>query len=306
MLTRRLGRTGLNVSAIGFGSWNIGGQWGDVSDETALATVRAALDAGVTFFDSADAYGEPVGRSETLMGLALRGARDRVVIATKVGNFARRQGQALTYTHPLHVELCCDASLNRMKIDTIDVYQCHIGDPAQPEVFWEAFESLQRKGKIRFGGISTNSVESLRKFDAQKSCAVVQLDYSLVNRAPEKELLPFAQQNDIGVIVRGPLGMGVCAGKFTAETKFDDSVRKGWNEGPGREKFLANLKTIDACRFLEREGRPLAQAALQFVISHPAVATAIPGAKSPEQARANARAGEASLTRDELTRLGAG
>jgi myo-inositol catabolism protein IolS len=303
MLTRTLGRTRLAVSAIGFGSWNIGGQWGDVSDQTALATVGAALDAGVTFFDSADAYGDPVGRSETLMGQALRGARDRVVIATKVGNFARRQGHALSYTHPLHVELCCDASLNRMKIDTIDVYQCHIGDPPEPEVFWQAFDALKKKGKIRFAGISTNNVAALRKFDAQSTCDVVQLDYSLVNRVPEQELLPFALAQQIGVIVRGPLGMGLCAGKFGAETRFTDSVRQGWNDGPGREKFLANLKKIDACRFLEQPDRPLAQAALQFVISHPAVSTAIPGAKSLEQAQANARAGQAPLTPAELARI---
>jgi aryl-alcohol dehydrogenase-like predicted oxidoreductase len=114
MIYRAFGTTGWHVSVIGFGAWGLGGQYGAVEEETALGTVRAAQEAGINFFDTADAYGQPPGRSERLLGRALRGRRDRVYIATKVGNWARRAGHPLPFTHPLHVTLCCDASLHRL------------------------------------------------------------------------------------------------------------------------------------------------------------------------------------------------
>ncbi len=299
MLQRPLGRTGLSTSAIGLGTWNIGGQWGAVSDEQAIATIDAAIDAGVNLLDTADAYGEPCGRSEELVGRAIKGKRDRLIIATKVGNFGRRQGVALSYESPLHVELCCDASLRRMRIDIIDFYQCHIGNLADYSVFLEAFESLRKKGKIRFGGVSTNSLEAVKAFDRDGKCQIVQLDYSLLNRAPEKELLPYCMEQQIAVLVRGPLAQGVAAGKFSRESVFDDSVRKSWNDGPAHENLLKRIDTIDRIKS-HFPGRNMAEVALQFVISHPAISAAIPGAKSPEQARANAAAGSAALHAAEL------
>ena len=303
MLMRPLGRTGITVCVIGFGAWNIGGQWGEVKREDAIATIRASLDAGVNFFDTADAYGDPPGLSEELIGAALADVRDRVVIATKVGNFARRHGHPLPFTHPLHVELCCDASLRRLRVDTIDLYQCHLANLMEPEIFLEAFATLRRKGKIRFGGMSTETVEVLRRFNADGHCATVQLEYSLVNRDAEKELLDYARQHGIGVIARGPLGQGVCSGKYTSQTQFTDSVRSGWNSGPQREVFLARMQKMERLRFLETPDRSLASAAIQYVISHPAVSCAIVGARNPAQAIANARAGDRVLEDAELTRI---
>ncbi len=300
MLQKTLGRTGLKVGVIGLGTWNIGGQWGDVDDATGIATVRAAYDSGMTLFDTADAYGEPVGRSEELMGKGLAGVRDQVIIATKVGNFARRQGHALTYTHPLHVELCCDASLKRMRIDVIDLYQCHLSELLEPQIFLESFETLKKKGKIRFGGISTNKVDVVKAFDVNGGCSIVQLDYSLLNRQPEAELLPYCQQHNIGVLVRGPLAQGVATGKFNAQSVFNDSVRKNWNDGQRHEKYLEQIKTINQLKVLENPQRSMTQAALQFVFSHPAVTCAIPGAKSPEQAKGNAAAGTVALSQNEM------
>jgi myo-inositol catabolism protein IolS len=302
MLQRTLGKTGLKIGAIGFGAWNIGGQWGDVSPPDALATIQAAYDAGVTFFDTADAYGNPPGLSEELIGRGLAKVRDKVVIATKVGNFARRQNAALAYTSPLHIHLCCDASLRRMRIDTIDVYQCHLGDLADPSIFLEAFDTLKKQGKIRHYGISTNSVDVLQRFNRDGACSVVQLDYSFLNRTPEQAILPYAQEQNIGVIVRGPLAQGLAAGKFTKDSQFTDQVREKWNTD-GRAKFLERLAVVERVRFLEKPDRPMSQAALQFVISHPAVSVAIPGAKSPAQAKANAKAGEAALDAAELSRV---
>lgn len=302
MLHRTLGNSGFEVSIIGFGAWGVGGQWGPVERDAAIDAVRAALDAGVNFFDTADAYGDPPGLSEELIGEALRPVRDRVFMASKVGNFARRAGHPLSYTSPLHVELCCDASLHRLKTDRIDLYQCHIGDLKEPGVFLEAFETLRRKGKIRAFGVSTNRLEVVRAFHRDGKLSAVQLDYSLLNRSAERELLPWCLQNKVGTIIRGPLAMGVLAGKFTRETRFDDSVRAGWNEGAAREKFLRRLETVEKLRFLQTPEQTLAQAALRFVISHEAVTTAIPGAKSRAQALSNAAAGSAMLSPDLLAR----
>lgn len=302
MQYRTLGKTGWNVSAIGFGAWNIGGQWGEIDDQSAIDTIRAGFDAGINFFDTADAYGIPPGRSEQLIGRALRDRRDKVFIATKVGNFCRRLGHALPYTHPGHVELCCDASLHRLGLDHIDLYQCHIGTLKEPDVFLEAFANLIDQGKIRAFGISTNDVEVAQAFNRDGKCAAVQLDYSLVNRAPEEALLPYCQAQNVGVIVRGPLAKGVAAGKYTAESTFTDTVRQRFNEGEARQQFIAQVQTIDKVRFLKTPQRTMAQAALQFVLAHPAVSVAIPGAKSPEQVRANAAAADGALGDDELRR----
>ncbi|MFN3421329.1 MAG: aldo/keto reductase [Armatimonadota bacterium] len=305
MQYRVLGKTGWQVSVIGLGTWNIGGQWGEVDDRTALATIWRAYECGVNFFDTADAYGEPPGRSEELLGKALQGVRQEVFIATKVGNWARRHGHPLPYTSPLHIIACCHASLYRLRTDYIDLYQCHIGNPtdAEIEVFIEALERLKEQGKIRAYGISTNSLDALQRFNEHGTCSTCQLDYSILNRAPEKDLLPYCQEQNIGVIVRGPLAMGILSGKFTPDTVFTDDVRRSWNEGERRERFLRRLQVVEKLRFLERDGRTMAQAALQFVLSHPAVSCAIPGAKSPQQAEANAGAGDGILTPEELAAI---
>lgn len=252
MLHRTLGRTGWHVAAIGFGSWNLSGQWGPVDRETALETIRAAYEAGVNFFDTADAYGEPPGLSEELLGEALRAVRGKVILASKVGNFGRRHGHPLPFTSSMHVELCCDASLYRLKTDVIDLYQCHLGDLKDPAIFLEAFDRLMKKGKIRAGGISTNSLEVTRAFNRDGTCAAVQVEYSLLNRSAEKDLLPYCRENNIGVIVRGPLAKGIAAGKFTPQTRFTDSVREKWNEGAAHEQFLQKLEAIDRLHFLAR------------------------------------------------------
>ena len=231
MQYRRLGKTGWDVSTISLGCWGIGGQWGPVAEDEAIRTMHAAIDAGVNLFDTADAYG-PV-TSEELVGRALRGRREKVYVATKVGNFGRRQGSPLAYDVPQHVYLCCDAWLRRMKTDHIDLYQCHIGDLADPSIFLEAFERLVERGKVRAYGISTNSLAVAQAFNRDGKCAAVQLNYSLANPAPRATCCPGAPQNDVGTLIRGPIAQGVLAGKFTPETRFDDSVRIGWNEGAG-------------------------------------------------------------------------
>ncbi len=242
-----------------------------------------------------------------MVGKAFQGIRHEVFIATKVGNWARRHGHPLPYTSPLHIIACCHASLYRLRTDYIDLYQCHLGNPtdAEVEVFLDAFERLKEQGKIRAYGISTNSLDALQRFNRHGTCATCQLDYSILNRAPEGDLLPYCRERDIGVIVRGPLAMGVLTGKFTPDTIFTDEVRRSWNEGERRERFLKRLEVVERLRFLERDGRTMAQAALQFVLAHPAVSCAIPGAKNPQQAESNAQAADGELTAEELAAINA-
>lgn len=302
MLYRTLGKTGWKVSAIGFGAWGIGGQWGAVDGAAARDTINAAFEAGINFFDTADIYGEPEGRSEELLGDALHGVRDRVILATKVGNWGSRSGKPVPMTRPANIESCCDASLRRLKTDYIDVYQCHMRFPPDVGVFLDAFERLKRQGKIRAGGISTDSDEVVERFNRDGTCAVVQMDYNILDRSAEVALLPYCERNGIGVIARRPLATGLATGKFSRSTQFEDSIRAAWNHGAERDAFIARLQIVESLRFLERPGRTMAQAALQFVISHPAVTVAIPGAKTVEQARANALAGDSVLGPDELER----
>lgn len=302
MQYRTLGKTGWRVSAVSMGCWGIGGQWGDVSDEQAIRTLHAAYDAGINLYDTADSYGIPPGRSEMLVGRAFKDRRDRVYLATKVGNWARRAGHPLPFTSPEHVVLCCHASLYRLQTEYIDLYQCHIGNLEDPTVFLEAFERLKQDGKIRAYGISTDSVDVLRRFNRDGTCNTCQLNYSILNRRAEAELLPYCREQHIGTLVRGPLAQGLLAGKFTSETRFTDSVRASWND-ERRAWFLTQLQRVEQIRFLEQPGRTLAQAALQFVLTHPAVSCAIPGAKDESQARANAAAADGALSPDELERL---
>jgi len=302
MIKRKFPKTGWEVGVIGFGAWGIGGQWGPVQRQTALEAMHAAIDAGMNFLDTADAYGESPGTSERLMAEVLKDRRDEVYVATKVGNFARRGGHGLSFDHWLHVDLCCDASLQRMKIDTIDLYQCHLGGCTEPDVFLEAFDRLIEAGKIRAFGISTNDVEVVKAFDRDGKCVSNQLDYSFLNRSAEQALLPYCQEADIATIIRGPLHKGVATGKFDRQTTFTDSVRaRNWNDGDGRQQFLNKLDVVDRVR--ETTGRTegsLADLALGYVVAHPAVTVAIPGAKDPQQAKANAAAGETELDRNTL------
>lgn len=305
MQYRTFGRTGWRVSAIGMGCWAIGGNaWGPTDDDDSIAAIHASLDAGVNLLDTADAYG--IGHSEELIRTALKGRdRSQVYIASKFGNFGRSQGHPLPFTSVHHVHLCCDASLHRLGTDHIDLYQCHIGEPAEPEMFLDALDELVAKGKVRAYGISTGSLAAVRAFHARGTCSVVQLDYSILNRKPEADLLPYCRENDIGTLIRGPLAMGKLTGKMTPDATFpEDDTRHRWvKDGEARAKFAADLEKVEGLRPLATGGRTLAQAALAFVLAHPAATVAIPGAKNPAQAVANAEAADRTLTETELARI---
>jgi myo-inositol catabolism protein IolS len=201
MIYREFGTTGWQVSAIGLGTWNIGNQWGEIDDATAWATVRAAFDSGVNLFDTAESYGLPNGLSEERLGVALAGIRHRIVLVSKVGNWGKRTGQGVPKTTVDMIRLCAHASLHRLRTDWHDVLLCHEGNIEDPSVYLEAFEVLVQEERLRAYGISTNSLEVLKEFNRDGKCAVVQVDYSLLNRQPEEALLPYCHEHGIAVMV---------------------------------------------------------------------------------------------------------
>lgn len=158
MLYREFGKTGLKASSIGMGTWNIGNQWGEIEEATALATVRSAFDNGVNLFDSAESYGIPAGLSEERLGKALTGIRHNVYIVTKIGRWGRRTGQTVPMTTVDMIRLCAHASLYRLRTDWIDVMLCHEGKIEDPSVYLEGFELLKQQGYIRAYGISTDNL----------------------------------------------------------------------------------------------------------------------------------------------------
>ena len=304
MRRRRLGKTGWDVSAVSMGCWGIGGQWGEVSERQAIGTVHAALDAGVNLFDTADSYG--LGQSEILLGKSLADRRSAGYVATKVGNWARRQDDPPGLKSIYSIIGCCHASLYRLGMDTIDLYQCHVGSPERPEIFVEAFELLKQQGKIRHYAISTNDLAALKALDVNGQCAACQINYSILNRTAERDILPHCRDHDIGVLLRGPIAQGLLTGKFDEATRFEDDVRASWNPGgAGRPAFLSRLDVVSRLRGVLRPGQSMLEIALQFTLAHPAVTCPIPGMKSPEQARANAAAADDELDPEQIEAIAA-
>lgn len=304
MLYRSFGRTGWQVSAIGMGTWNIGNQWGELDDVAAWATVRSAYEHGMNLFDTAESYGIPNGLSEERLGTALAGFRHEVYVVSKIGHWGKRTGQGVPKTTVDMIRLCCHASLGRLQTAWLDVVLCHEGDIEDPSVYLEAFEMLKRRGRIRAYGISTNDLDVLKRFNADDTCDAVEVDYSLINRAPEADLLPYCQEHNIAVLVRGPLRKGLLAGKYTRDSVFTDTVRSRWNAGEtGRDGFEKDIAQVEKLKQVLQPGNEMVTAALRYVISHPAMPVAIPGAKSPEQAAMNAAAGAQALSTDEIEEL---
>ena len=315
---------GWQVSAVGMGAWNLANQWGEIDEATAFKTIRSAVDAGVNLFDTAEGYGIPPGLSEQRLGRALAGDRHQHFVVSKVGSWGRRSGHIVPRTSVDLVRLSVHASLYRLRTDWIDVLLCHEGKIEDPSIYLEAFDQMKSEGLIRAYGISTNKLQVLKRFNVQRTCQVLEIDYSLLNRKPEAKILPYCQKHGIAVIARGPLAKGLLTGKYSRESVFTDSIRAKWHReekyrqrlehhlrqvgalqravGRGLEGNIAedrdaqNVQAINHAGQQPSGAQELAATALRYVISHPVEPVAIPGAKSPAQARANAAAGERLLS----------
>ena len=298
MKSRRLGKTGREVSEVGFGAWAVGGSWGDTDDEQSLAAMHAAVDAGVTFFDTADVYGD--GRSERLIGRLLRARAEPLVVATK---FGRRAPQVLaTYTYE-NLRPWLERSLDNLGVEAVDLVQLHCPPWEayyEPSVF-EACDRLVEEGLVRAYGVSVEKVEEALKAIEYPGVSTVQVIFNVFRQRPAGLFFEQAQLRDIGVIARVPLASGLLAGKFTRDTTFASDDHRAFNRH-GEEfdvgetfsgvDFELGLEVVDELQPLVPEGATLAQLALRWILSFDAVSTVIPGAKTPAQARANAAAAE--------------
>lgn len=282
---RTLGKSGIEVTEIGVGLWAAGGdEWGPTDDAAILSLIDEALDAGVTFYDTADIYG--VGHSETLLGKAMRGRRNQFIVASKIGwvGFDHEARHSVYTSVDTFIE-GVESNLKRLGTDYIDIMQNHIDfREKNMEVFLEGFHRLKRDGKIRAYGLSTSDFEYLKTFNADGDCATLQIDYSILNRTPEADIFPYCQENDIGIIIRGPLAMGILTGKFSADVSFPEGdFRQRWVNNPAEHQvFLEDLRKVEKLKPLAKD-KTLAQLALQFTLVHPAVTTVIPGAKNSKQ-----------------------
>jgi len=305
---RKLGNTGLTVSAVGCGTWEIGGrEWGAISDEAALRVLQHAADRGVTFFDTADQYGG--GRSETLLGQAF-GSRPEIVIATKGGAPIDSDGWLGSRgTKPVfnasreYLPQAVDGSLRRLQREAIDVWQLHT--IPLPEHWDEAFETLERlreQGKIRHYGVSVNVPNGLRVLN-ETGAETIMVPYNLLEQQPARALLPLAQERGVGVMVRTPLASGFLAGQFTAETTFPfGDHRSVWP----RERIARDAARAAELKFLVRAGRTLPQAAVLFPLTNPAVSAVVVGVMAHTEVDAAVDALSAPpLTEEERERVAA-
>jgi len=296
MNKRTLGKTGIVAGEIGLGTWQLGGDWGDVTDEAALATLRAAHEAGSDFLDTADVYG--AGRSERLIGRFLKETPARVAVATKLGRFGD-PGWPQNFTRAA-VRQHTEASLGRLGVDALDLTQLHCVPPEilrRGELFGWLGE-LKAEGKIRAYGASVESMDEALWCVRQDGCASLQIIFNLFRQKPIATLFAEARQRGVALIVRLPLASGLLAGKFTAATRFPASDHRNYNrdgqafnvgETFAGLPFAQGVALADALKPLVPAGLTLAEMALRWCLDFEAVGVIIPGAKNPDQARANAR-----------------
>jgi len=299
MNTRIFGKTGRVVGEVGLGCWQIGGNWGDVSDDTALAILRTAHEQGTTFFDTADVYGG--GRSETLIGKFLKEskARDRLFIATKLGRRGD-PGWPANFTRET-VRKHTEDSLRNLGVEVVDLTQLHCV-PSEVLMRGELFgwlEELKREGKIRAYGASVESMDEALWCCRQPGCASLQIIFSIFRQKPVHTLFDTARANGVALIVRLPLASGLLSGRMTAVTTFPADDHRNFNRDGAAfnvgETFagLPFAKGVELAAALKAHvpaGLTMAEMALRWCLDFEAVSVIIPGAKSPEQARANIRA----------------
>lgn len=299
---RTLGRTGLRVSDVGFGAMTIGGEiFGATDDQESLRALHHAIDAGMNFIDTADAYGR--GHSEELIAQVLKTRRKEVVLATKGGNqFTVRQG--LRNFDPDYITSALEASLRRLQIATIDLYQLHNPSPEvmrRGEIF-ERLDRLKREGKIRFYGVSLERTSDGLTAIATGKPDTLQVVYNILHQDPEEQLFPLAQKEDIGILARVPLERGVLTGRFKKVSEF---AAQDWRKGAFSEEGLTQTRAaVEKLNFLVKGDVPnLAQAALRFILSNPVVSTVIPGIRSVKQVEDNLAVSGQSLSESDLGKL---
>ena len=300
MKQRRLGGTGYQVSEVGFGSWALGSEWGEVSEADAMGALHAALDAGVTFFDTADVYGD--GRSEKYLArLRRERPREAFIVATKAGR--RLPEQTVEGYSEANLRSWVERSLVNLETDCLDLLQLHCpptGVYYEPAVF-EVLDRLVAEGRVRHYGVSVEKVEEALKAIEFPGVKTVQIIFNIFRQRPAGLFFREAAARDIGVLARVPMASGLLTGKMTRETRFapnDHRVfnRRGQHFDRGETfsgvDFETGLDIVEELRPLVPEGATMAQFALRWILMFEAVSTVIPGAKNPDQARGNTAAAD--------------
>jgi aryl-alcohol dehydrogenase-like predicted oxidoreductase len=303
MQYRTLGRTGLQVSAIGFGAWAIGGSWGPQDEKESLAALHRAIDLGVNFIDTAAGYGN--GKSERLIAQVLKERKETVYVATKTpplpGNWPPSPYDVADERYPeKYLRENVEERLRNLQTDCLDLLQLHTWTRAwnkNPRPF-EVLRKLQAEGKIRAVGVSTPEQDQNSVIDLMRNGYVdaVQVIYNIFEQEPAAELLPAAVEHNVGILVRVVFDEGVLTGKYTAGTEFaEDDFRRNYFAGDRLARAVDRVEKIKADL---GSGVNMPQVALQFALAHPGVSTVIPGIRSVYQAESNAAAADAAPLSD--------
>lgn len=294
---RKFGRTGWEVSEIGFGAWAIGGGWGHVDDQDALDALSAAIDQGVNFIDTADVYGD--GRSERLIAKVLKERPEQVYVVTKAGR--RLDPHVAEGYNRQNLTGYIERSLRNLEVEALDLVQLHC-PPAQvyyqPETF-AALDDLMAQGKIKHYGVSVEKVEEALKALEYPNVQSVQIIFNIFRQRPAERFFALAEERQVGILARVPLASGLLSGKMTRQTTFSDDDHRQYNrygesfdvgETFSGVDYETALEAVEQLRPLAPAGATMAQFALRWILMFPAVSTAIPGAKNPRQAIENAQA----------------
>jgi len=290
MLTKKLGSSDLQITPIGIGAWAIGGGgwafgWGPQDDDDSIAAIHAGLDRGINWIDTAAVYG--LGDSEEVVARALKDRSPKPYVFTKCARVWNERGEIGKSLRADSIRREADASLRRLRVDTIDLYQIHWPEPDDEiEEGWTTMAELKRAGKVRHIGVSNFNVSQMRRAQAIAPITSLQPPYSLISPEIEESVLPYAQANDIGVIVYSPMKSGLLSGAMTRERvaalPADDFRRRVPNF---QEPLLSkNLKLADLLRSIgERHGRTVGEVAIAWTLRHPAVTAAIVGMRNASQ-----------------------
>ncbi len=310
MRTRQLGKTDLHLSVIGFGAWALGGGdyamgWGPQDDRDSIRAIKGALDVGVNWIDTAPAYGR--GRSEEVVGRAVQGIREEVIIATKCSLIWDEEGKISNCLKRESIIREAEDSLRRLQTDHIDLYQIHWPSPAEDITEgWEALVELRESGKIRYPAVSNFDAQQLDQVSTIYPVASLQPPYSMFKRGVEAEILPYCRENGIGVVTYSPLQNGMLTGKFSAERaaalpEDDFRSRSPYFNSPQLE---INLATVEKLRAIARRaGRTPAQLALAWVLRRTEVTSAITGTRKPEQIKETAEAADWTLDTETIEEI---